>query len=69
MSSPRLTQEQKNEIVAQYFGGVPTLDIAARFGVDRSYPSLLAKRYGVRMRTNVRIRARMSDSAKARHAD
>jgi len=68
MSGPRLTQEQKNEIVAQYLDGVSTRKIAAEFGVDPSYPSILAKRYGVSLRLDKRHRDLMSDSARARHA-
>lgn len=68
MSGPRLIEAQKNEIVAQYLDGVSTRKIAATFGVDPSYPSILAKRYGVKLRTALRHREAMSDAAMARHA-
>ena len=68
MSKPRLIEAQKNEIVAQYLDGVSTRKIAAAFGVDPSYPSLLAKRYGVKLRTALCHREAMSDAARARHA-
>jgi hypothetical protein len=44
MSAARLTKQQKEAIISAYERGEPTPAIAARFGVDRSYPSLLAKR-------------------------
>jgi transposase len=68
MSGPRLIEEQKNEIVAQYLAGVSTRKIAAEFGVDPSYPSLLAKRYGVKLRMTRRHRDLMAAAARVRHA-
>jgi len=68
MSGPRLTQDQKDEIVAQYCAGVSVTKIAASFGVDRSYPTLLAQRRGAALRMNRLSRERMANSARARHA-
>jgi transposase-like protein len=50
MSGPRLTQKQKNEIVARYQNGERTTRIAAAYGVNSSYPTILARRYGVQLR-------------------
>jgi transposase-like protein len=68
MSGPRLTEEQKNEIVAQYCERISTRKIAAEFGVDPSYPSILAKRYGVKLRMAQRHRDLMAAAARVRHA-
>lgn len=68
MSGARLTEEQKNEIIALYVAGVSTVKIAAQFNVDRSYPTLLAQRRGVSLRMNRHSRERMADAARVRHA-
>jgi hypothetical protein len=44
MSSPRLSPETKIAIVEAYKAGERLASIAARFGVDQSYPGLLARR-------------------------
>lgn len=44
MSAPRLSEFTKREIVKAYGRGDPVAEIAKRFGVDKSYPGLLAKR-------------------------
>jgi transposase-like protein len=44
MSSPRLSPETKTAIVEAYKAGERLSSIAARFGVDQSYPGLLARR-------------------------
>jgi transposase-like protein len=50
MSAPRLDKSTKDEIVAAYVAGERTADIAKRFGVDGSYPTLLARRRGIALR-------------------
>lgn len=50
MSGPRLTHEQKLAIVDAYERGELTKVIAERFGVNKSYPTLLARRRSVPMR-------------------
>ena len=47
MSAPRLTDTAKAEIVRRYDAGDPIKVIAADYGVDQSYPTLLAKRHGI----------------------
>lgn len=47
MSSPRLTEQEKLDILKAYAGREKLDAIAARFGVDRSYPSKLNKRRGL----------------------
>jgi len=44
MSAPRLSEKTKQEILAAYRAGEKIKDIAARFGVSESYPSLLSRR-------------------------
>lgn len=44
MSSPRLTEQEKLGILKAYAAGEKVIAIAARFGVDNSYPSKLNKR-------------------------
>lgn len=46
MSGPRLDNEAKAKIVAAYLAGEKIADIAKRFGVDQTYPALLARRRG-----------------------
>lgn len=50
MSAPRLSVAEKNAIVAAYIAGEPLKAIAARFNVDPSYPSLIARRRGLSRR-------------------
>jgi DNA-binding MarR family transcriptional regulator len=50
MSAARLTEKQKRAILTAYQAGEKTEAIAERFGVDRTYPSLLAKRRGLKPR-------------------
>lgn len=47
MSAPRLTGEQKLAILRDFKAGAPLADIAAKFGVDQSYPRILARRRGL----------------------
>lgn len=50
MSAPRLTDELKSEILSAYVAGDKLTVIAARFGCDQSYPTILARRRGVAVR-------------------
>jgi hypothetical protein len=50
MSTARLTAGQKCAIVKAYEDGESLKSIAKRFGVDKSYPSLLAKRRKIKSR-------------------
>ena len=50
MSAPRLDKATKDKIVAAYVAGEKVADIAKRFGVDPTYPGLLARRRGHSMR-------------------
>ena len=50
MDRARLTEWQRREIVRLYCAGVPTAVLADQFKVDNSYPSLLARRYGAKLR-------------------
>lgn len=56
MSAPRLSKDQKNAIVVAYASGEKVADIAAKFGVDQSYATLLARRRGVPLRVPQRRR-------------
>lgn len=47
MSKPRLTPDQKLAVLRAYRQGEGVKTIAARFGIDNTYPSLLAKRRGL----------------------
>jgi hypothetical protein len=44
---PRLTHEQRVELVAQYEAGVPTLELARRFGLHRTSVSVILQEAGV----------------------
>lgn len=50
MSAARLSERDKAEILKAYKAGEPIKDIASRFRVDQSYPTLLARRRGVTLR-------------------
>lgn len=45
MAQPKLTEEQRHEVVAQYDAGVPGKDIAAAFGIAPSAVSYLASKH------------------------
>lgn len=51
MSSPRLTAEEKRALLDRYLAGEKLDALATAFGVDRSYPVILARRRGVTRRT------------------
>jgi hypothetical protein len=55
MSAPRLTEEIKVAILAAYSAGEKLTVIAARFGCDQSYPTILACRRGVALRSERHI--------------
>lgn len=48
----KLTEFERSEILLLYEEGVFIKVIAHEFGVDQSYPSLLAKRCGLKLRGN-----------------
>jgi hypothetical protein len=43
----KLTDQERKEMVEAYVAGELTADIAARYGVKRSYPGMLAKQAGI----------------------
>ena len=47
MAAPRFSKLEKEDIVARYAAGGSSSEIAAEFGCDATYPSLLARRRGV----------------------
>lgn len=47
MSGTRLTSAQKAEMLEDWMAGRPCAWIAEKYGVDPSYPGLLAKRRGL----------------------
>lgn len=67
MSAPRLTAEQKNEMVRRYAAGELLTAIAADFGVHPGYPSLLAKRRGLPRRVPAATCAKQRRSHLLRH--
>lgn len=66
MSAPRLSKQARNEIVSRYLAGEKVVVIALEFGVHQSYPALLAKRRGIRLRAPNSARDRMSERAHTR---
>ncbi|MBZ9683217.1 hypothetical protein LB531_21400 [Mesorhizobium sp. CO1-1-2] len=46
----RISEEKRQAIISAYLAGVPTTDIATRYGVSESYPSQLAGRLQVKRR-------------------
>ena len=50
MSGPRLSEAQKDEIVELYREGLNGAWIAQKYGVDPSYPRILARRREVEKR-------------------
>jgi hypothetical protein len=66
MSAPRLSQAQKNSMIEAYLNGVSIDLLATTYGVDRSYPGLLAKRSGEKLRLSVTARGAMSLGAHKR---
>jgi hypothetical protein len=63
---PKLTQREQAELLTEYAKGKPTKDIAAAYGVDKSYVSKLAKRRGLMMRDSEEVRRRKALSAEGR---
>ena len=60
MSKPRLTKAKKQAIVEAVLAGEIQTKIAARFGVDASYPHIITRRYlkrGVVKRKGEELRA------------
>lgn len=51
MWTMRLTPEQQTQMLEAYQRGDPVIDIAERFGVHHSYPTLLARRRGIQTRS------------------
>jgi len=51
MWSMRLTEEQQSMILEAYQRGDPVVEIAERFQVHHSYPTLLARRRGLQTRS------------------
>ena len=47
MSAPRLQDSDKAAMVAAYMAGEPSARVAERYGVDPTYPRILASRRGV----------------------
>lgn len=56
MSAARLSEEEKQALVRAYRRGEKIDAICARFGVDRSYPRILARRRGFAPRSPGRPR-------------
>ena len=44
MSAPRLSHEVKQAIISEYASGEKIAVIAAKYGVDQTYPGLLYRR-------------------------
>lgn len=68
MSARRLSNEQRDEIVRRYASGENVTALSHEFGVDESYPGLLAQRRGVSLRKSADVRERMANAARARCA-
>lgn len=60
MSAPRLTQAERDAILAEYKAGVALKVIAERYGVAVTYPSMMANRKGIARRRERTIVARGS---------
>lgn len=58
MSGPRLTEADKRAVLRAYGAGEKIAAIAARFGIDHSYPAHLARRRGLPRRM---VRCRRPD--------
>ena len=54
----RVSEEKRQAIIAAYLAGVPTLEIASRYGVSESYPSQLARRLRLKRRNLANCRKR-----------
>jgi len=64
----KLTESEKDEIVQRYIDGDNIFAIARAFGVNASYPGLLAKRRGHLPRMKASDREVMAVKASARQA-
>lgn len=64
MKPPRtkLTAPQEHDILARYRAGEAVASIAADYLVDPSYPGLLAKRRGVKLRQSAEARRNHSEA-------
>ncbi|MBN9459037.1 MAG: hypothetical protein J0I54_20585 [Bosea sp.] len=62
-----LSEEQASEMLRRYSAGVePVRAIAAAFGVDPSYPGLLARRSGIALRKPNRFSKQLAGSGEPR---
>lgn len=64
---PKLTQAQKEEMLAAYDAGELTAAIAKRFGVDVSYPSKVAGRRNRQFRMKREHRMAIAEGHVRRH--
>lgn len=64
-----ISEDARQAILSEYAAGLPTAEIAARYGVSSSYPTILAGRYGVRRRLNSETRAAMAAAHERRPTD
>ena len=63
---PKLTPTQQNELLADYAANMPTREIAAKYGVVKSYVSKLVARRGLPMRDNDFVRINKAQAAQKR---
>lgn len=53
----KLTKKQREALLQDYVDGVPVYEIARKYGVHHSYPTILARRRGKPTRLNKTNRA------------
>ena len=63
---PKLTPTQQNELLADYAANMPTREIAAKYGVVKSYVSKLVARRCLPMRDNPFVRINKEQAAQNR---
>lgn len=56
----RISDKTRQAILKDYAAGVPTPQIAERYGVSKSYPTVLASRSGISLRMDGFARSAMS---------
>lgn len=66
MSAARLSEWQKTDLLNAYLRGEKVKVIAMIYGVDESYPGLLAKRRNIPLRWSEEKRANWSQKCRAR---
>lgn len=65
----RISSKTRQMIIDEYAAGLPTMEIATRYGVSMSYPTMMARRHGVSRSTRGESMSETVKKAKAAHKE